>query len=167
MGRGKTQIIDDIINGFPKEINNYHEPFVGGGSVLIAFLTNVKDGKIKLSGKVYASDLNANLISFYKNIQSRHEEFIVELKKLCTEFGSIKGDEINRNAKSIGEALTSQESYYYWIRAKFNALSVEERITPRASAMLLFMNKTGFRGLYRRGRMVSMFHLEIIRIRQL
>lgn len=148
---GKTQIIDEIIGSFPKEINNYYEPFVGGGSVLVAFLTSVKEGKIKLSGKVYASDLNANLVLFYKNIQSRHEEFIIELRKLCTEFGAIEGHEINRNAKNVEEALTSQESYYYWIRTKFNALSAEERVTPMASAMLLFMNKTDFRGLYREG----------------
>ena len=63
---GKTQIIDDIIGSFPKEINDYHEPVVGGGSVLVALLTNVKNGKIKLSGKIYASDLNSYLISFYK-----------------------------------------------------------------------------------------------------
>ena len=148
---GKTQIINDIIGILPEKINNYYEPFVGGGSVLIAFLSSVKEGKIKLSGKVYAADFNANLVSFYKNIQSRHEEFIVELRKICDEFGAIQGGEINRNATSVEEALTSKESYYYWVRAKFNALSADERVTPLASAMLLFMNKTGFRGLYREG----------------
>lgn len=148
---GKTQIIDDIIGSFPKEINDYHEPFVGGGSVLVALLTNVKNGKIKLFGKIYASDLNSYLISFYKNIQSRCEEFIIELKKLCDVFAAIKGNIINRNAKNIDEAITSQESYYYWTRGKFNALTEEEKKTPMASAMLLFMNKTCFRGVYREG----------------
>ena len=70
---GKTQIIDNVIGSFPKEINDYHEPFVGGGSVLVALLANAKNSKIKLSGKIYASDLNSYLISFYKNIKSRHE----------------------------------------------------------------------------------------------
>lgn len=148
---GKTQIIDNVIGSFPKEINDYHEPFVGGGSVLVALLANAKNGKIKLSGKIYASDLNSYLISFYKNIQSRHEEFIIELKKLCDVFVPIKGDEINRSATNIEEAMTSQESYYYWIRSNFNALTEEEKTTPMASAMLLFMNKTCFRGVYREG----------------
>ena len=148
---GKTQIIDNVIGSFPKEINDYHEPFVGGGSVLVALLANAKNGKIKLSGKIYASDLNSYLISFYKNIQSHHEEFIIELKKLCDVFVPIKGDEINRSATNIEEAMTSQESYYYWIRSKFNALTEEEKTTPMASAMLLFMNKTCFRGVYREG----------------
>jgi DNA adenine methylase len=152
---GKTQIIDDVLAGFPREINNYYEPFLGGGSVLIAFLKNVKDGGKKLTGNVYASDFNADLISFYKNIQSRCEDFIVELKKLCDEFGSIGGSGgvvvVNRNAANIEEAMTSQESYYYWTRTKFNGLANEQRNTPSAAAMLLFINKTCFRGVYREG----------------
>ena len=155
---GKTQIIDDVLAGFPREINNYYEPFLGGGSVLIAFLKNVKDGGKKLTGNVYASDLNPDLVSFYKNIQSRCEDFIVELKKLCDEFVSIEsGGEsggvvvVNRNAANIEEAMTSQESYYYWTRAKFNGLVNEQRNTPLAAAMLLFINKTCFRGVYREG----------------
>jgi hypothetical protein len=35
---GKTQIIDTIIDNFPKEINNYHELFLGGG--IIIFIKN-------------------------------------------------------------------------------------------------------------------------------
>ena len=89
---GKMQIMNDIMRGFSKEINNYHEPFIGGGSVLVSFLTKVRDGAIKLSGKVYASDFNANLISFYKNIQCRPDECIDELRKLCSEYGAIDGE---------------------------------------------------------------------------
>jgi DNA adenine methylase len=149
---GKMQIMNDIMRGFPKEISNYHEPFIGGGSVLISFLTKVRDGAIKLSGKVYASDFNANLISFYKNIQCRPEECIDELRKLCSEYGAIgDGGVVNRDAKNIEEASTSKESYYYWTRARFNALTAEERVLPKAAAMLLFLNKTCFRGLYREG----------------
>jgi DNA adenine methylase len=150
---GKMQIMNDIMCGFPKEINDYHEPFIGGGSVLVSFLTKVRDGEIKLAGKVYASDLNANLISFYKNIQGRPEECIVELRKLCSEYGAIDGEGglVNRGAKNIEEASTSKESYYYWTRARFNGLSGEERVLPKAAAILLFLNKTCFRGLYREG----------------
>ena len=167
---GKTQIIDDVLAGFPREINNYYEPFLGGGSVLIAFLKNVKDGGKKLNGNVYASDLNVDLISFYKNIQSpqRCEEFIAELRKMCDEFASIQGGGSGsgsgsgggrgageRNPANKEQAMTSQESYYYWTRTRFNALllsgNAEERKTPLASAILLFLNKTCFRGVYREG----------------
>lgn len=34
---GKTQIINDIILKIPKQMNNYHELFLGGGSVLLYY----------------------------------------------------------------------------------------------------------------------------------
>lgn len=152
---GKTQIIEDVMSLFPKEMVNYHEPFLGGGSVLLAFLSYVASGAIKLSGKVYASDLNANLVSLYKNIQSNPDALIAEVKKLSDEFAKCKTLSIKREkrklppvAANLEEALVSQEAYYYWIRARFNGLG-DERSSVAGSAMLLFINKTCFRGVYR------------------
>ena len=148
---GKTQIINDVIAVFPKEINNYHEPFLGGGSVLLALLSHIKNGQIRVSGKLYASDLNAKLIGLYTNIQSNPDALIAEVKKLSNEFANCRGTAVNRKATTIEEALTSSESYYFWIRSRFNAFSAEERASVTGSAMLLFMNKTCFRGVYREG----------------
>ena len=148
---GKTQILDDVLSLFPKKMKNYHEPFVGGGSVLLGLLSHVKSGKINVSGKIYASDLNSNLIGLYKNIQSHPTELIDEVKNHIKEFSNITGTRVNRKSSTLEEALTSPESYYFWIRSRFNALSKEDRTTPMASAMLLFMNKTCFRGVYREG----------------
>jgi DNA adenine methylase len=146
---GKTQILETVFSQFPKEINNYHEPFLGGGSVLLKLLSLVKEGKIPLHGKCYASDINKNLIYLYKNIQCNVHQFIIELNILIGTFTSIKGTVVNRKPNDITEAITSKESYYYWIRALFNKLT--DKTTISASAMLLFMNKTCFRGLYREG----------------
>ena len=148
---GKTQILDDVLSLFPTKMKNYHEPFVGGGSVLLGLLTHVNAGKIKLTGNIYASDFNSNLIGFYKNIQTNPDAVIAECRILVNEYSKITGKEVNRKATNIEEASTSQESYYFWVRSSFNALSKEEKTTPRASAMLLFMNKTCFRGVYREG----------------
>lgn len=148
---GKTQILETVLSIFPKNIVNYYEPFLGGGSVLLGVLSHIKAGKIHISGKIYASDLNKNLIGLYKNIQSNSSELITDIKKIISEYSTIKGVTVNRKPQNLDEALTSQESYYYWIRSKFNALTDIERTTPIASAMLLFMNKTCFRGVYREG----------------
>ena len=148
---GKTQIIDQVMELFPRMVNNYHEPFVGGGSVLLAFLSEVREGKITLTGKVYASDLNINLIGLYKNIQTSCAELIAEINTLTTEFANCTGTLVNRKPATIEEAKTSPESYYYWIRSRFNGLEPTASTSISASAMFLFLNKTCFRGVYREG----------------
>ena len=148
---GKTQIINAVINRFPQKMNNYHEPFLGGGSVLLALLAHKINGYIIIDGTIYASDLNANIIWLYKNIQATPDLLINEVKKISEEFGKCKGNDVNRQPSTIEEAMTSPESYYYWIRRQFNNLAINEKTTITASAMVLFMNKTCFRGVYREG----------------
>ncbi len=148
---GKTQILEDVLATFPREIMNYYEPFLGGGSVLLGVL---QSDTIHIKGNVYASDVNANLIGLYQNVQKDPQGLIAEVKKLQDEFGRCKKAEeggVNRKPGTLDEALTSPESYYYWIRGLFNAMSAEERIHVSGSAMLLFLNKTCFRGVYREG----------------
>jgi DNA adenine methylase len=144
---GKTQILEHVMDTFPSEMVNYHEPFLGGGSVLLEFLTRVQSGSILLKGGVYASDLNSNLIGLYKHIQSEPENLVNEVQLLVDEFSECKGVEVNRGAATLEEALTSPESYYFWTRLRFNA----SEPGLKKSAMFLFLNKTCFRGVYREG----------------
>ena len=146
---GKSQILEVVLSKFPAEINNYYEPFVGGASVLLGLLAAKQSGKIIVRGTVYASDANENLIYLYKNIQTAVDKVISEVDKLISEFSEIKGTIVNRKPLNAEEAKTSQESYYYWIRGRYNA--VTDRSSPTVSAMLIFLNKTCFRGLYRTG----------------
>ena len=146
---GKTQLLDNVLGLFPTELENYHEPFLGGGSVLLAFLSEIQEGKRNLSGAVYASDINPILIALYKHVQNNVDGLIVELKQLETQFRALTGTVVNRKATSVEEAKSSQESYYYWIRSQFNSLS--DKTTLQASATMVFLNKTCFKGLYREG----------------
>jgi DNA adenine methylase len=148
---GKTQILSEVLSCFPSSVKNYYEPFLGGGSVLLGFLSKVKSKDIVLTGKVYASDINQNLIALFKNIQTNPQALLDEVAAITNEYSKITGTEVNRKASTKEEARTSQESYYYWIRSKFNALKEDERSSAKASAMMLFMNKTCFRGVYREG----------------
>ena len=145
---GKTQIIDKVLSRFPKEINNYHELFLGGGSVLLALLSMKKQGKIKIHGTVYAYDINKPLINVYRHIQSNKKELYEYIDKYVNEYENITGEEVNRKATNIEEAKTSKESYYYWIRNKYNKM---KKNTVECSALFIFMNKTCFRGVYREG----------------
>jgi DNA adenine methylase len=148
---GKTQILDKLIVEFPKEINNYREIFLGGGSVLLTLLSYVKNGLIKIHGNIYAYDLNEPLIYIYKNIQSNCNELYNEIQKLITEFNSCGNGKINRTPKNIDEAKITKENYYYWIRSEYNKLSFADKKTTIGSAMFIFLNKTCFRGVFRVG----------------
>jgi DNA adenine methylase len=171
---GKSQIVERIIKEFPPKINNYYEPFLGGGSVLLALLYSIKNGMIQINGKVHASDINQPLIYLYKNIQSNHEELYSKIIDLIVEyhkcpykikFKNLKegGDEqkdedpiteekkVNRNPLNIEEALKCKETYYFWIRKKYNELEPSQKMSVTGSAMFIFLNKTCFRGLFRIG----------------
>lgn len=143
---GKTQIIDNIINKFPKKINNYYEPFVGGGSVLFALLSLQKQDKIIIKNKIYAYDINENLINVYKNIQFNKDELYKYIELYINEYDNIKGDIINRKPLTIEDAKTSKESYYYWIRNKYNNI---DKNSIECSALFMCINKLCFRGMYR------------------
>lgn len=152
---GKTQIIDTLMENFPKEINNYHEIFLGGGSVLLSLLSHIKSGNIKLNGKIFAYDLNDVLIHLYKNIQSNPDGVYTCTKTYADRYNSYQIDkETNRkfNKKENDNSnILSKESYYYHIRNEYNNLTSQEKQSINGTAMFIFLNKTCFRGMFREG----------------
>lgn len=128
---GKTQILNDILDKFPKDMDNYHEIFLGGASVLIGLLHYQKEGLINIKERIFAYDINEPLIYFYKNIQENHLILYNNLIKIIDEY---KNEE-------------DKESYYYYQRDIYNSL--ENKKSIEASSLFLFLNKTCFRGMYR------------------
>lgn len=63
---GKEKELKYILPNVPQHIENYYEPFVGGGSVFMA-MTNVQH--------YYINDLSEELITLYRCIASRNKKF--------------------------------------------------------------------------------------------
>jgi DNA adenine methylase len=72
---GKKQLISQFKGHFPKKIDRYFEPFVGGGAVAFYIIKNYSPKE------VYLSDSNSELINTYKIIRDNVEELIKELKQ--------------------------------------------------------------------------------------
>ena len=107
-------ILDKIISIFPTTINNYHEIFLGGGSVLFGLLHLVSNDVIKINGYIYAYDVNLDLINMYKTIQSNPNKLYKEIKKI------INDNIVDRKATKKEDAMKTKEAYYYWIIKQFN-----------------------------------------------
>jgi len=92
----KFKIIGKIKNYFPKEINNFYEPFLGGGSVFL----NVE------AKKYYLNDIDKNIISLHKFLieQSKQEnKFLDSVKKVIEKYDlsrSVFKDVIPKSLKT-------------------------------------------------------------------
>ena len=94
----KKKLVDRILQRLPAAIGDYYEPFLGGGSVLIALLCA---GRIL--GRVFVGDANPRLINTYKAIRDNVEDLVRELAALMSE--------------------ACDEATYYARREQFNAHS--------------------------------------------
>ena len=151
---GKTQIMGTVLTHFPRRALNYHEPFMGGGSVLFATLHLIETGQFIVAGKVNAYDINPHLINFYNQLKTNRESLYTETQALVDQYqeiGSGPGPEpaANRKPDTIEAARTSQESFYYWCRIRFNAERKTNRDSVGCAALFVFLNKMCFRGVYR------------------
>lgn len=143
---GKTQILKNLNEYIPTKFNDYHEIFLGGGSVLFNIIYLKNTNKITCN-KLYAYDINKTLIDIYNFIKSRPNELYNILNQYVEEYSLIKEFKGNKKPLSKEDALESKESYYYYLRNLYNTCN--DDITK--AALFLFLNKTCFRGLYREG----------------
>ena len=132
---GKGGLLSQINNYFPNELKTgkiqcYIEPFVGGGAVLIDILQRFE------IEKVYAFDINKELINSYNVIKNEVDELITILKILEKEYLRLDMEE--------------RKEYYYNERKKYNSYRLADNETNVfKAAEFIFLNKTCFNGLYR------------------
>jgi DNA adenine methylase len=137
---GKRQLLDELYERFPQSYNNYHEPFIGGGALF--FDINPTHGTI--------NDVNPRLVNFYRQVRDKPDELI----EICQNFRHPESEpntnkdfsEKNRKGKSVTE-------YYYQQRELFNNRPYGDDYDPlEEAALLLYLNRTCYNGLYRENR---------------
>lgn len=142
---GKTQLLEKITQNIPEKFTTYIEPFVGGGSVFIHLLETRPDIK-----NFVICDLNKNLIDTYNCIKYNHQYtlLIEQLKRLEEGFNSTdkKKEYYYERRKEYNYLLANPDSTSHKISG---TSSVSSEYLTRKSALFIFLNKTGFNGLYR------------------
>lgn len=131
---GKSQLLQEISAYYPftdGTFNKYAEPFVGGGAVLFDVLN-----QFDLEA-IYISDVNRELIGAYKSIRDEVDELVALLQKYQDNF--------------LPKDTEERKAYYMKMRSYFNELklSAQEKDKVERAAIMIFLNKTCFNGLYR------------------
>lgn len=132
---GKTQLIPEINQLINQKFSgdqsfNYIEPFVGGGAVLFHIL-----GQFSHIDQVIINDINTHLINAYELIKQDVKSLINLLLEL---------------EKSYHNLITIEEKKAFFLakRREFNQDN-QNFCQVKKTALLLFLNRTCFNGLYR------------------
>lgn len=128
---GKSKLVKYISELVPFEKTDrftYVEPFVGGGAVLFWILREFPNIE-----KAIINDVNSDLIGTYQTVKGDVRALINVLACWQKEFHSFDTED-------------EKKKYYYAKRELFNSRTSD---TIEQSALFIFLNKTGFNGLYR------------------
>lgn len=128
---GKSQLLEEIKEKYPQNIEKYCEPFVGGGAVLFDILST------KHPESILINDINKELINTYSQIKNNCNDMINQLSELQTIYKS--------------HTLEENKAYFYEKRQRYNELKVNgnDAENLEKAALFIFLNKTCFNGLYR------------------
>lgn len=127
---GKSQLKDEIISRIPSDIDVYVEPFVGEGAVFFALAEERNDIEY------FISDTNGALISSYMTVRDSCEPLIGKLKGLENAYRNYDMD--------------GKKQMFLEIRENFNRIKETSGLVQvDICADFIFLNKTGFNGLYR------------------
>lgn len=119
---GKRQLLEKLDQRLPEKWGTYFEPFVGGGALLVNLYNREKIRKAVIS------DLNKELINFYRVVKTYPEKLIDE----------IHDPIFQNNRESFNE-----------IKTEFNEIIGTNRNKVKRAAFLIYLNKHGYNGLWR------------------
>ncbi|ERI05129.1 Dam family site-specific DNA-(adenine-N6)-methyltransferase [Atopobium sp. oral taxon 810] len=121
---GKRQLLDRIDDRLPDKYGHYYEPFLGGGALF--FHLQPREATI--------NDLNRALINLYERVRDEHDVYVKVLSDID---GSMPSDK------------SEAKAYYYAMRDRYNVLLTSSSYTTETAALMVFINKHCFNGLYR------------------
>lgn len=130
---GKRQLLPFIRTLYPIRFDRYIEPFFGSGAVF--FDLNARG--LLDARAAWLIDANPDLVGCYLTLRDRTEAVIGELQALA--------DAHRRGG----------EAFFYEVRdGRFNPARAANAgaYTPHLAAMLIYLNRTGFNGLFRLNR---------------
>jgi len=134
---GKGQLLKELYDRFPETYLCYHEPFIGGGAL---FFDLEPDG-----GTI--NDTNTRLINFYRHVRDQPGALI----ERCRQFNHPESDpDETRDYAETDRRTKEISNYYYQQRALFNRRPYGEEFDElEEAALLLYLNRTCYNGLYR------------------
>ena len=112
-------MLNELMTRVPLEFNNYLEPFLGGGTLLL----NLQPKSASVN------DINSQLINVYRAIKSDASELIRAVGDL--------------------DLIDSNKEVYYERREAFNQKIHKKELDVEAAALFIWLNKHCFNGLYR------------------
>ena len=140
---GKRQLIPVLAEHYPLRFSRYVEPFVGSGAVFFDLLN-----RGRLAGRrIQLSDVNPDLIGCYWIVRDRTADVVRALKALTREY-RVDGYSCYYDVRD--RRFNAQRADLRMRAA--NEKDIASRYTPELAAMLIFLNRTGFNGLFRLNR---------------
>jgi len=139
---GKRQLLPELRRFYPREFGAYAEPFLGSGAVFFDL-----HGRGVLDGhRVTLSDTNPDVIGCYLVVRQQPAAVARQLATWAREYAA-------RGAACYYEARdTVFNPVRQRIGANMDADAVARAYTPELAATLIFLNRTGFNGLFRLNR---------------
>ena len=145
---GKRQLLPAINAHRPPAFRRYVEPFFGSGAVFFDLA-----GRGLLDARsVRLGDANPDLIGCYRTLRDRTEEVIEALGALEREHRE-RGDACYYDVRDCRfNPARAQLAGSSVDGARLTMAEIGRVYTPSVAAMLIFLNRTGFNGLFRLNR---------------